>query len=185
MKYWSALSFCDQPLSICLFCSRFLIVLFYPSLFLRWGFIFHGGPRRSGKQTSSEPMTGRVRRSRWTKRPFGMDAFQRPWLRAALRCQCPLKPQQCWNMMKKDTNKFSGLAILVKDGSSGGERHSIKRSSDGSLWLCVWCGLGFMPSVFKGIVQNFWTGVLWKGYSEHFRSTFCSFWTTQYLINVV
>lgn len=51
-------------------------------------------------------------------------------------------------MMKKDLGEFSGLAMFIADGNSGGEQHS---AEDGEMkWptavfvyacVCMWTGL--------------------------------------------
>lgn len=72
-----------------------LILFFLPSLSWWRGFIFCSVACRSGRQTSSGPMTELIHRSCRMKRPFGVNPFQRPQWKASLRCRCPLQPWQC------------------------------------------------------------------------------------------
>lgn len=75
--WWNIEVFYHRPLGRRRHDSCPLILFFRPSLSRRRGFIFSGVACRSGRQTSSGPMTELIHRSCRMKRPFGVNPFQR------------------------------------------------------------------------------------------------------------
>lgn len=133
--------------------SRSLILFFLSvSIFLAWwlyiySFFSLGMACRSGRQTSSGPMTELIHRSCRMKRSRLEGIHSKKGLNgeASLRCRCPLQPWQCKNMMKKHLGEFTGLAMFMGGGKRWKESGSC-RAEDGEMkwphtvcvFLCVW-----------------------------------------------